>query len=218
MRMKEGEKRDLEGEKKTIVRRTTNVGPLSISIVESDITLMRVDAVVNAANSLSFTPMDGGVSGALRNACRPDTVTGAQKAWWDANGTEHSDVKLPSTQAGVQRSAGMLASRGVQFIVHAVGPIWTDYPIKQSTFRIVLPLIQQTVTRALNAAARVGARSCAVPAISGGIFTHWKEGSDIKEREQQAAREAVVRAVFEWADQNQVLPAYDLPTPCPVPT
>eukprot|EP00961_Rhodomonas_salina_P214387 2895198-Rhodomonas_salina.1 len=30
MRMKEGEKRDLEGEKKTIVRRTTNVGPLSI--------------------------------------------------------------------------------------------------------------------------------------------------------------------------------------------
>ena len=50
-----------------------------IRVVEADITLSRVDAVINAANSGSFKPMDGGLSGALRNACLPDDVTGVVK-------------------------------------------------------------------------------------------------------------------------------------------
>ena len=68
-----------EVEKAGIVHRKAQVGSVSISVVEADITLMRVDAIINAANSLSFKPMDGGVSGALRNACKPDNVNDAVK-------------------------------------------------------------------------------------------------------------------------------------------
>mmetsp|Transcript_44271 Transcript_44271/g.89411 ORF Transcript_44271/g.89411 Transcript_44271/m.89411 type:complete len:93 (-) Transcript_44271:51-329(-) len=76
-----------------VVHRTVQVGSVTISVVEVDICLAEVDAIVNAANSLSFMPMDGGVSGALRNACKPDVVVGAEKLWWDDNGDEHRGAK-----------------------------------------------------------------------------------------------------------------------------
>ena len=56
------------------VHRTARVGDVTISVIEADISSATTEAVVNAANSLSFMPMDGGVSGALRNACRYDSV------------------------------------------------------------------------------------------------------------------------------------------------
>jgi O-acetyl-ADP-ribose deacetylase (regulator of RNase III) len=183
-----------------LVLRSCSIADVTIQIVQSDIVDANVDSIVNAANSLSFTPMDGGVSGALRRACKPDEVTGKKKRWWDENGAEHADVKLPTTQAGVQPAAGSLRERGVKHIIHAVGPIWTDYPIAEATFKAVLPQIKRTVKRALQAAVRIGAQSCALPAISGGIFTHWRENSDIKDREQRAARKAVLEAVMEWAE------------------
>eukprot|EP00164_Ancoracysta_twista_P003206 GFYU01004279.1.p1 GENE.GFYU01004279.1~~GFYU01004279.1.p1 ORF type:complete len:266 (+),score=63.66 GFYU01004279.1:131-928(+) len=173
-----------------------------VRVVEVDIVSCRVDAIVNAANSLSFMPMDGGVSGALRNACKPASVTGLVKRWWDQKGVMQETKKVPTTQAGVQEAAGGLKERGVKYIVHAVGPIWTDYPIEEATFDSILPRIRRTVKRALNACARVEATTCALPAISGGIFTHWKPNSDIKEREQAAARVAVVEAVFRWVETN----------------
>jgi O-acetyl-ADP-ribose deacetylase (regulator of RNase III) len=146
--------------------------------------------------------MDGGVSGALRRACAPADVVRQPKRWWDDLGAERSSIKLPSTQAGIQPAAGGLLERGVQHIVHAVGPTWTDYPIAEKTFGIVQPQIRRTVRRALTAAESVGARSVALPAVSGGIFTHWKEGSDIHEREQREARRAVLQAVFRWAEKK----------------
>lgn len=185
-----------------VVRRTVDLGSVIVSVVETDIVQCKVDTIVNAANMLSFMPMDGGVSGALRNACKPEKVTGALKKWWDEEGREHNDKKLATTQAGVQPAAGALRERGVVNIVHAVGPIWADYPIKDTTFKLVTKKIKRTVRRALSAADRVGACKVALPAISGGIFTHYKEGTDIKEREQAAAREAVVQAVFSWVRKN----------------
>jgi len=177
-------------------------GGIVVSLVEHDLTLLRVDALVNAANALSFTAMDNGVSGALRRACAPADVVRKAKRWWDDEGVEHCDKKLPTTQAGVQPAAGALLARGVQHIIHAVGPTWTDYPIAEKTFGLVTPKIRRVIRRALQVAERVGARAVAVPAVSGGIFTHWKEGSDIKEREQRAARKAVLQAVFQFAEQR----------------
>eukprot|EP00667_Euglena_gracilis_P022252 EG_transcript_24695 len=181
------------------VLREVRIGTVTVDIIQADITSMHMDVVVNAANPESFMPMDGGVSGALRNMCRPVDVTRQPKVWWDDAGVEHRDVRLPCTQAGVQAAAGGLRDRGVLFVVHAVGPNWNDFPIADATFARVLPLIRRTVSRALAAAERIGARSCAIPAISGGIFTHWREHSDIKQQEQRAARRAVVEAVVAWA-------------------
>jgi O-acetyl-ADP-ribose deacetylase (regulator of RNase III) len=164
---------------------------------------VEVECMVNAANTLSFTPMDGGISGALRRACQPADVTGKEKIYWTAEGKEESAVKLPVTQAGVQPAAGGLAERGVKYIIHAVGPTWTDWSISEKTFTIVLPKIKQTVHRALDAAVRMKVRSVALPAISGGIFTHYRaDQPQVKEREQRAARKAVLEAVLEWTTKN----------------
>jgi O-acetyl-ADP-ribose deacetylase (regulator of RNase III) len=143
--------------------------------------------------------VDNGVSGALRNACRPDVVTKMEKTWWDDAGQAQHGLVIPSTQAGVQAAGGGLRTRGVHHIIHAVGPIWTDYPIHPSTPGRVLPLLTRTVRRVLAAAERIGATAVAMPAISGGIFTHWRPDSDIKQIEQQQARAAVVGAVWTWA-------------------
>lgn len=189
----------LDGHK---LRRSYQVGGttgLTLHLVEGDLTTLRVDALVNAANATSFTPLDGGVSGALRRACQPDQVTGLKKTWWDSDGKEHRTVKLPGTQAGVHATAGKLRARGVLYIIHAFGPMWTDYAQGDRAFKKVCPRIRRTVVRALDAAERTQCKSCALPAISGGIFTHWSATDKaIKEREQEAARQAVVEAALTW--------------------
>lgn len=114
-------------------------------------------------------------------------------------------MSIPSTQAGVQAAAGGLRERGVAYVIHAFGPIWTDYPATAACIPKVTTLIRRTVTRALAAAVRMGCRTCALPAISGGIFTHWSAATNIKEVEQRAARVAVTEAVFEWAKTNSGL-------------
>lgn len=197
----------LPAQSSLIIRRSLAVGRITVNVVEGDITAMQVDVIVNAANSLSFTPMDGGVSGALRNACGPAIVTKQEKVWWTEEGVEMKSVKLPTTQAGVQPTAGGLKDRGVQFIVHAVGPTWTDYSMADDPafFIPCCQRIKKTVTRALHACSRVRGKTCALPAISGGIFTHWKYGEDIKDREQRAARRAVLEAVIAWARRQERL-------------
>ena len=166
---------------------------------------MRDNAQVNAANSLSFMPMDGGVSGALRQAMNPDLhpeVIGAVKTWYADDGKEHEGQMIPSLQAAIQSTTGPLRERGVKWVIHCVGPIWTDWPIKESTFSKVLPRIRKAVSRALDICVRLGLTSIALPAISGGIFTHYRVGSNIKAREQRAARRAVIQAVFTWVDKH----------------
>jgi len=230
------------------VIRQAVVNGVRIELESGDIVDCQAEALVNAANSLSFTRMDCGVSGALRNAClaspnasgssgrtsgksngmkrekpignpkrRPSVkakydpsktidpgssdgvVVGAVKTYWADDGKEHQNRKLPETQAGVQAAAGILLARGVRYIIHAVGPIWMDYPVEEKTFKLVTPRIKRTVRRALRCAVKMRVKSVALPAISGGIFTHWKANSNIKEREQMAARTAVVKAAFEFA-------------------
>ncbi len=111
---------------------------ITVRVVEADISTTRCAAVVNAANQLSFKPMDGGVSGALRRACAgmAAPIVDAPKRWWDDEGVEHVDAKLPVTQAGVQAVAPgcALHEQGVRVVVHAVGPNWSDYPMEESTF------------------------------------------------------------------------------------
>jgi len=78
--------------------------------------------------------------------------------------------------------------------------MWTDYSPGDKAFRQVCPRIKHTLYRALQVAERVQASTCALPAVSGGIFTHWSvTDKTIKEREQYAARQAAVEAVLTWA-------------------
>eukprot|EP01059_Diplonema_ambulator_P002565 TRINITY_DN12184_c0_g1_i1.p1 TRINITY_DN12184_c0_g1~~TRINITY_DN12184_c0_g1_i1.p1 ORF type:complete len:230 (+),score=44.48 TRINITY_DN12184_c0_g1_i1:36-725(+) len=184
------------------VHRSVEVCGVTVRMVEGDISKVGSDVVVNAANTLSFMPMDSGVSGALRNASKPEVVVRQDKVWWSDDGTEHRGKRMPVLQAGVQVAQGGLAAQGVKHVVHAVGPNWNDYPASDAVFKTVMPRIRKTVSRALSAAARVGATTCTIPAISGGIFTHYSPTTDIKSQEQHAARVAVAQAVKRWAANN----------------
>jgi O-acetyl-ADP-ribose deacetylase (regulator of RNase III) len=148
---------------------TYRAGGARLLVVEGDISLSTTAAVVNAANPASFTPMDGGVSGALRNACLPDNVIGKDKMCWpEDEGEPTTSPRVEPHHAGAHRAAGRLASQGVQWIVHAVGPVWKEYPAEAATFDVVGPLIYDTCRRALATAVKCGATSVTIPALSGG--------------------------------------------------
>ena len=60
----------------TVVHRSVEINSVRIRVIEQDITDSTTSAVVNAANTHSFTPIDSGVSGALRDACAAESTCG----------------------------------------------------------------------------------------------------------------------------------------------
>ena len=175
-------------------RHSFRLDATTINVSEGDIAKASTAAVVNAANESSFTHMDGGVSGALRNACGM-AVVGLEKNMWDDVGNQLPPaLRVPRHHAGAHAAAGRLASNGVKYIVHAVGPAWHDYDVDDALFDAVCPLVYATVKRALMTASRCGASSVTLPSISGGIFTH-RHDAELQEREQVAARHELFRAI-----------------------
>jgi O-acetyl-ADP-ribose deacetylase (regulator of RNase III) len=123
-----------------------------IEVVVGDITQQDVDAVVNAANSTLRG--GGGVDGAIHRAAGPRLLEECNRI----RSTTHPDG-LPVGEA-VVTGAGELK---VRWVVHTVGPNrrrgQTDPALLASAF-----------ASSLRAAAGVGARSVAFPAISSGAF------------------------------------------------
>jgi O-acetyl-ADP-ribose deacetylase (regulator of RNase III) len=121
--------------------------PAKIEIVHSDITGLRVDAIVNAANEA--LQLGSGVAGAIRTRGGP-TI----QAECDRIG--HCD-----TGEAVTTGAGNLPAR---WVIHAVGPVWRGGEFGEEM------QLASAVLAALKRAEEVGARSIALPAISAGIY------------------------------------------------
>lgn len=129
-----------------------HAGGMRITAHQGDLTTEHVDAVVNAANSTLMG--GGGVDGALHRAAGPELLEECRQVrasrWHDG---------LPVGEA-VATGAGKLPAR---WVIHTVGPNrhrgQTDPALLASCFR-----------RSVEAAAQVGARSVAFPAISAGIY------------------------------------------------
>lgn len=144
-----------------------------LEAVLGDITLERVDAIVNAANSGLMG--GGGVDGAIHAAAGPSLLEECRRL----RETTHR-VGLAVGDA-VATGAGDLAAR---WVIHTVGPNrhrgQTDPALLASCF-----------TSSLRVAREVGATSVAFPAVSAGIYG-W-DSADVARIAVAAVREDTAR-------------------------
>ncbi len=121
--------------------------------MRGDITKAHVDAIVNAANASLLG--GGGVDGAIHRAAGPALLDACR----DIRASALPDG-LPTGEA-VVTSGFRLPAR---WVVHTVGPIQGEHPDDGSD------LLRACHVQSLRAAATLGARTIAFPAISCGVY------------------------------------------------
>jgi O-acetyl-ADP-ribose deacetylase (regulator of RNase III) len=137
----------------------------TIELAQGDITLQKVDAIVNAANSRLAG--GGGVDGAIHR--RGGACIMAE-----------TEAKYPEgcpTGSAVISGGGNLAAKHV---IHAVGPVWSGGGRGEAE------LLAGAYRRCLELAVEHGCRSIALPALSAGAYRYPLD---------QAARVALATAI-----------------------
>lgn len=129
---------------------------LRIEIIKGDITKVKADAIVNAANS--FLKHGGGVAGAIVR--RGGYIIQKES-------DEYVRKHGPVPEGGVAvTSAGKLNAK---YVIHAVGPVYGDPKGDEKLF--------SAFKSALVKAEELGLSSIALPAISTGVFGYPYEKS-----------------------------------------
>jgi O-acetyl-ADP-ribose deacetylase (regulator of RNase III) len=137
-----------------LLREHTLSGGQVIQMAQGDLTLEKVDAIVNAANS--YLRHGGGVAWAILQR-GGDVIQDESDAWIRTHGpVSHA---RPAWTSG-----GRLPAR---YVIHAVGPVWGEGEEEAK--------LTAAVTGCLQVADELHLQSIAFPAISTGIFGFPKE-------------------------------------------
>ena len=147
----------------------------NIQVLQTDITRLEVDAIVNAANTSLMG--GGGVDGAIHRAGGPAILEECRK--------------IVAKQGGCKTGEAVITTAGnmpAKFVIHTVGPVWNNGTNNEAK------KLADCYHNSLKLAVENNIRSIAFPNISTGIYGYPK----------QEAANIAIRSVKEFLAKNKL--------------